>query len=210
MRQEDTTSITARCFHGEPASCSHPCPFFFDVRTFLLRVKDSKWGLAYKLYRNATVFPAIVSELCGAPCRAECQRGTEPSPPPVITNGTHIPSVIAIQRYRSVAPLAEVQERQLRRTSHSEECSASARGTLPRTSNSEECSTLVRGTLPRTSNIYGRSALASGDLPWLGRQDLNLRMTESESVALPLGDAPVCGVDSGIRTHAYRSHNPVS
>ena len=26
---------------------------------------------------------------------------------------------------------------------------------------------------------------------WLGRSDLNTRMTESESVALPLGDAPI-------------------
>jgi len=41
----------------------------------LSRAQDGKWGLAYKLYRNATVFPAIVSELCEAPCRAECQRG---------------------------------------------------------------------------------------------------------------------------------------
>ena len=75
MRLEDVTNLTARCFHGEPASCSHPCPFFFDVRTFLARAKDGKWGLAYKLYRNAVVFPGIVSELCEAPCRAECQRG---------------------------------------------------------------------------------------------------------------------------------------
>ena len=28
---------------------------------------------------------------------------------------------------------------------------------------------------------------------WLGRSDSNTRMTESESVALPLGDAPICG-----------------
>ena len=28
-------------------------------------------------------------------------------------------------------------------------------------------------------------------LTWLGRSDLNTRMTESESVALPLGDAPI-------------------
>jgi Fe-S oxidoreductase len=75
MRQEDTTKITERCFQGEPASCSHGCPFFFDIRTFLLRAKEGKWGLAYKLYRNAVVFPGIVSKLCGAPCRAECQRG---------------------------------------------------------------------------------------------------------------------------------------
>ena len=39
-------------------------------------MKTGKWGLAYKLYRNATVFPAIVSELCEAPCRSECQRGS--------------------------------------------------------------------------------------------------------------------------------------
>ena len=76
MKREDTINITTRCFHGDPASCSHSCPFFFDVRTFLSRARDGKWGLAYKLYRNATVFPAIVSELCEAPCRAECQRGT--------------------------------------------------------------------------------------------------------------------------------------
>jgi len=41
----------------------------------MARAREGKWGLAYKLYRNATVFPAIVSELCEAPCRAECQRG---------------------------------------------------------------------------------------------------------------------------------------
>ena len=74
MKREDTINITARCFHGEPASCSHPCPFFFDIRTFLLRAATGKWGLAYKLFRNATVFPAVVCELCEAPCCAECQR----------------------------------------------------------------------------------------------------------------------------------------
>ena len=83
MKQEDTTNITARCFHGDPASCSHPCPFFFDVRTFLARARDGKWGLAYKLYRNAVVFPAIVSELCEAPCRTECQRGHIESDNPI-------------------------------------------------------------------------------------------------------------------------------
>ena len=39
---------------------------------------------------------------------------------------------------------------------------------------------------------------------WLGRQDSNLRMTESESVALPLGDAPVLGWVMGFEpTHAW-------
>jgi len=74
MRLEDATSITTRCFHGEPASCSHGCPFFFDVRTFLARAAAGKWRLAYKLYAGAVVFPGIVAALCDAPCRAECQR----------------------------------------------------------------------------------------------------------------------------------------
>lgn len=34
-------------------------------------------------------------------------------------------------------------------------------------------------------------------------------ITESESVALPLGDTPkVYGVENGIRTHDLRNHNP--
>ena len=34
---------------------------------------------------------------------------------------------------------------------------------------------------------------------WLGREDSNLRMVESKSTALPLGDAPMTGLDSGGR-----------
>ena len=45
---------------------------------------------------------------------------------------------------------------------------------------------------------------------WLGRKGSNLRMTESKSVALPLGYSPTnYGVSSGNRTHGCRSHNPV-
>ena len=32
---------------------------------------------------------------------------------------------------------------------------------------------------------------------WLGREDSNLRMVESKSTALPLGDAPIDGPESG-------------
>jgi len=54
-------------------------------------VGDGKWGLAYKLYRNATVFPAIVSDLCEAPCRSECQRGSDPlAAPDISITGTDL------------------------------------------------------------------------------------------------------------------------
>ena len=32
---------------------------------------------------------------------------------------------------------------------------------------------------------------------WLGREDSNLRMVESKSTALPLGDAPIGRLESG-------------
>ncbi|NLM52768.1 MAG: FAD-dependent oxidoreductase [Firmicutes bacterium] len=73
-RLEDSTSLTAKCFHGEPASCSFACPFQLDVRGFLRRASEGKWKRAYKTYRTATVFPVIVSTLCDQPCQNRCQR----------------------------------------------------------------------------------------------------------------------------------------
>ena len=74
MKLEDSTAYTARCFRGEPASCSCACPFHLDVRSYLDKVGKGRWVAAYKVLRNATVFPGIVSALCDQPCRAHCQR----------------------------------------------------------------------------------------------------------------------------------------
>ncbi|MDR2610144.1 MAG: NAD(P)-binding protein, partial [Clostridiales Family XIII bacterium] len=71
---ENATSITRECFHGEPASCSHGCPYFFDIRTFLERTSAAKWNLAYKLLRETFLFPSVVCAACGHTCLAECQR----------------------------------------------------------------------------------------------------------------------------------------
>jgi len=74
MKLEDSTAFTAKCFHGEPASCSYACPFRMDIRAFLEKASKGRWLAAYKTLRNATVFPVIVSILCEQPCRAHCQR----------------------------------------------------------------------------------------------------------------------------------------
>jgi Fe-S oxidoreductase len=74
MKLEDSTAYTAKCFHGEPASCSYACPFRMDIRAFLEKASKGRWLQAYKTLRNATVFPAIVSVLCDQPCRNHCQR----------------------------------------------------------------------------------------------------------------------------------------
>jgi Fe-S oxidoreductase len=74
MKLDESTAHTARCFHGEPASCSYACPFHMDIRSFLEKAANGRWMAAYKTLRNATVFPIIVSALCSQPCRDHCQR----------------------------------------------------------------------------------------------------------------------------------------
>lgn len=74
MLLEEATAYTKDCFTGEPAPCSNACPFHMDVRSFLDKVSRQKWNSAYKAYRNAVVFPVIVSSICPQPCREKCQR----------------------------------------------------------------------------------------------------------------------------------------
>ena len=74
MNLEDATAYTARCFRGEPASCSCACPFHLDVRGFTDKAGRKRWLLAYKTLSAATAFPAIVAALCDQPCRERCQR----------------------------------------------------------------------------------------------------------------------------------------
>ncbi|MDR1574042.1 MAG: FAD-dependent oxidoreductase [Clostridiales Family XIII bacterium] len=74
MELEDATLYTEKCFRGEAASCSFVCPFGLDVRSFLEKAGRGRWSAAYKLLRNALVFPAVANALCAAPCEAHCQR----------------------------------------------------------------------------------------------------------------------------------------
>ena len=74
MQLEDFSKYTRSCFNGEPASCSCACPFGLDVRGFAEKCAAGRWNAAWKAYRTAVVFPAVVSALCPAPCKAHCQR----------------------------------------------------------------------------------------------------------------------------------------
>lgn len=81
LRLEEANAYTERCFNGEPASCSFACPFHLDTRNFLEKMAKGRWNAAYKVFRNAVVFPAVVSRCCPHPCRERCQRvltGNEP------------------------------------------------------------------------------------------------------------------------------------
>ncbi|MDI3536720.1 MAG: hypothetical protein PWP30_1202 [Eubacteriaceae bacterium] len=74
MKIEEAASYTEKCFHGSPASCTCACPFHLDIRSLLEKVSKGKWASAYKLLRNETIFPVIVSALCDQPCSNHCQR----------------------------------------------------------------------------------------------------------------------------------------
>ena len=45
--------------------------------------------------------------------------------------------------------------------------------------------------------LYPAQRLLENLNAWLGREDSNLRMVESKSTALPLGDAPITCLESG-------------
>ena len=64
MELKDATAYTAGCFHGEAASCSYVCPFGLDVRSFLEKAGKGRWSAAYKLLRDALVFPKVANALC--------------------------------------------------------------------------------------------------------------------------------------------------
>jgi hypothetical protein len=74
MVLSDATDRVKNCFNGEAASCSYACPFRFDIRSFAEKAAAGRWLPAYKLLRNALVFPVTASALCGEPCMRHCQR----------------------------------------------------------------------------------------------------------------------------------------
>lgn len=74
MKREEASAFTSKCFRGELASCSYACPFRLDIRSLLDKVSKGRWTAAYRVLRDATAFPVIVSALCDEPCRDHCQR----------------------------------------------------------------------------------------------------------------------------------------
>ena len=71
---DDKEKIKNCCLEKEVAPCVSACPFHFDVREFISRVRRGNFNLAYRLYSNAVGFPCVVSELCGEECACVCPR----------------------------------------------------------------------------------------------------------------------------------------
>ena len=62
------------CFKEDPPPCRCLCPFKLDVRSFTGKLARGNFDSAYREYRNAVLFPEIVSRICEAPCESVCVR----------------------------------------------------------------------------------------------------------------------------------------
>lgn len=62
------------CIQKEMPFCQASCPFHVDIFDFIEKVGRGAYDAAYKTYRNAVTFPAIVSALCHEPCKTNCPR----------------------------------------------------------------------------------------------------------------------------------------
>ncbi|MDR1329057.1 MAG: NAD(P)-binding protein [Oscillospiraceae bacterium] len=74
LQADEISAHAAACVSGAPPPCARECPFGLDVRSFISKAEKGRWQAAYKTYRDAVVFPEIVSRLCPAPCSGACAR----------------------------------------------------------------------------------------------------------------------------------------
>lgn len=74
MKKEDVLNIVEKCFHGDPPSCSHACPFHLDIRAFCEKANAGRWNTVYKYMRDSLIFPVIVQNICPMTCSSKCQR----------------------------------------------------------------------------------------------------------------------------------------
>ena len=71
---EQFNNYTKKCFKEDPPPCRCLCPFRLDIRSFTGKIARGNFDSAYREYRNAVVFPEIVSRICPAPCGPVCVR----------------------------------------------------------------------------------------------------------------------------------------
>ena len=76
----DYAEMLADCTHGQPPACSAHCPFNLDIKTLIARFKRGKIDSAYRLLRDAVIFPKIVCNICDAPCERVCERNSTDAP----------------------------------------------------------------------------------------------------------------------------------
>lgn len=62
------------CLQKEIPYCGSECPFRMNVIDFIDKLGRKRYNAAYKVFRDAVTFPAIVAELCPEYCNNMCPR----------------------------------------------------------------------------------------------------------------------------------------
>lgn len=62
------------CLQKEIPYCGSECPFRMNVIDFIDKLGRKRYNAAYKVFRDAVTFPAIVAELCPEYCSHACPR----------------------------------------------------------------------------------------------------------------------------------------
>lgn len=69
-----------RCTQNAFPPCATSCPFHWNTRDFVKKIKRGAFSQAYKTFLNAVVFPEIVCRICPRTCESVCaERGDKVS-----------------------------------------------------------------------------------------------------------------------------------
>ena len=60
----------------EMVKCRHACPVHTDACGYVTAIAEGRYEEAYRIARAHNPFASICGRVCGAPCEANCRRGT--------------------------------------------------------------------------------------------------------------------------------------
>ena len=70
----DLSIYTSSCFREDSPPCTAACPLRVDVPRMLEKIRKKRVSAAFREYRNAVLFPNIVSSICPGYCQSACVR----------------------------------------------------------------------------------------------------------------------------------------
>ncbi|MBQ6606687.1 MAG: NAD(P)-binding protein [Firmicutes bacterium] len=68
---EDVVEV---CWEKEEPFCASACPFHYDIREFITRLRRGSFNSAFRTFYNGVAFPELVEKLCPGYCKKVCPR----------------------------------------------------------------------------------------------------------------------------------------
>ncbi|MBR5429669.1 MAG: NAD(P)-binding protein [Firmicutes bacterium] len=72
--------VVEACWEKEEPFCASACPFHYDVREFITRLRRGSFNSAFRTFYNGVAFPELVARLCPGYCRRVCPRDKTDQP----------------------------------------------------------------------------------------------------------------------------------